>query len=107
MSDDELEQGHLDRYGMIFRTSRGKLVEIDEALSLRAALEKLAEAKQTARACARAETECCEGPEVYADRIAETIIAREQAEEAKANAMAAMYRETGFWPYQIYDLGLR
>ena len=32
MSDDELEQGHLDRYGLIFRTSRGKLVEIDEAL---------------------------------------------------------------------------
>lgn len=107
MTEDEIEQDHLTRYNMIFRDCRMRLITIDEELTLRDALNKLAEAQQVKSACYRAETSCCDGPQAYADRQEATNEARRQVEAARGNAMAAMYRETGFWPAQFYDMGLR
>lgn len=110
MTEQEIEDYHWERYKHIFRTSRGRLVILNEDISAKDALTALEEANRAFTAALDVEQSSntrVDGPDAYLRAVDATREARHAKEEAKANAMAALFRDTGYWPYQIYELGLR
>lgn len=106
MTEDDLA-AQAERYGHhYFRTCRQAPIRINDKLKLKSALAALEEADRRLT-CARVLESTVSGAQKYASAQADVRDAEEAKDDAKAQAMAAFWRETGMWPYQVYSLGLR
>ncbi len=110
MTQDELEQDHWDRYNMVFRDCFSRLIVINEDIKLRDAITAVETANKgfiDALNVEQSSNTRVDGPDAYYRAQEATKAARRAKDDAKANAMAAFYRETGRWPSDLYGLGLR
>lgn len=102
----EMETQSQRYQGNHFRDSHMRPIKIDETLTLRQALDALDVAIRDYSNAMRREGMVC-GAELYKLAQEETKTARRVEAVTRANAQAALYRETGRWPHSFYELGLR
>lgn len=92
-----------DYQGIEFRDCYFQPIEIDESLCLRRAIANVM-AANAAKTEAYEHESMARSAAYEAAKLA-TKEARRAADVAKANYQAAMFRETGYWPYQLDRLG--
>lgn len=110
MTEDQLNEQAARYQGHRFLTCRQTPIRIDETLTLRAALENLAVSlKMQVEAEYEASISSAIAPNTpsYEELTNKCRRLQEVVDDDRAQAMVAMYRETGFWPSQFYNLGLR
>ena len=106
MTLEELEEQGERYHGTLWQTCRGLRIRINEGLTLRDALANMA-ANRKAWRDAMNHQAVVVGNEAYVAAQQATAKLEEDRDDLKAQAEAAFYRETGMWPCQLYELGLR
>jgi hypothetical protein len=103
----EEQEEQAARYGHNWFNSRRQTpIRVTEGRTLRDAIRTLDQAYQKMKTARAHESGVC-GADAYKLAQANTVDCENNYDDAKAEAEAAMYRETGMWPHQIYSLGLR
>jgi hypothetical protein len=98
-TDEDLDLQAKSYGGNRFRTCRGIPIEI-EHMRLSMALDQLEEAQRQLTCARMLEAGVC-GQEEYRKAQLTSVLRENERDDAKAQAEAAFYRESGRWPSQL------